>query len=182
MEQARHARVVSARIQAESSVRLREKARRGCRGRRFFLARPLRGPAALLVLVDGVEAAIGVPQVRVGALLALRVGQRRLRVRRREVGRLEVRGRRVAQRGSRGVRRRLVEGRELREATAGGGPVQPIRAVLVCGGGTSKGGKGHHAATPLEAQKTPAFPRSKQRPSPGLPVWRRLPEAPARNT
>ena len=68
--------------------------------------------------------------MRVGRLLALgRVGEGGLRVRRGEVGWLEVGGRGVAERRGRGVGR-LVERGELREAAAGRGAGQAVRAVL----------------------------------------------------
>lgn len=67
--------------------------------------------------MDGVDGGVGVRQVGIGRVLALGVWQGRLRVRRWEVRRLEVRGRSVAERGSRGVGG-LVQGGQLGEAPA----------------------------------------------------------------
>lgn len=67
------------------------------------------------MLMDGVDGGVGVRQVGIGRLLALGVRQGRLGIRRREVRGLEVRGRSVTERGSRGVGG-LVQGGQLREA------------------------------------------------------------------
>lgn len=69
------------------------------------------------MLMDGVNGGVRVGQVGVRRVLALGVWQGRLGVGGREVGRLEVRGRGVAERRGRGVGG-LVQGGELREAPA----------------------------------------------------------------
>lgn len=122
VEQAGHGRVIAAGVEPQGSVGLREQPR-------LVLPAPLRGPGRLLVLVQGAESRVRVRQVRVSGLLALRVGQRRLRVRRGEVGRLEVGGGRVAERRRRAVGR-LVERGQLRQAGPGRRPGQPLGAVL----------------------------------------------------
>lgn len=122
VEQAGHGGVLAAGVEPQSSVGLREQPR-------LVLPAALRGPGRLLVLVQGAESRVRVGQVRVSGLLALRVGQRRLRVRRGEVGRLEVGGGRVAQRRRRAVGR-LVERGQLRQAGPGRRPGQPLGAVL----------------------------------------------------
>ena len=123
VQEPRHSRVIPAGIEAQRPVGLRQESP-------LLGAGTLRVPCGLLVLVDGVDGGVGVGEVRVGRLLALgRVGEGGLRVRRGEVGRLEVGGRGVAERRSRGVGR-LVERGELREAAAGRRAGQAVRAVL----------------------------------------------------
>lgn len=122
VEQAGHGGVLAAGVESQSAVRLREQPR-------VVLPGALRGPGGLLVLVQRAERRVRVGQVRVSGLLALRVGQRRLRVWRGEVGRLEVGGGRVAERRSRAVGR-LVESGQLRQAGPGRRPGQPLGAVL----------------------------------------------------
>lgn len=122
VEQSGHGGVLAAGVEPQSSVRLRKQPR-------VVLPGALRGPGGLLVLMQRAESRVRVGQVRVSGLLALRVGQRRLRVRRGEVGRLEVGGGRVAERRSRAVGR-LVESGQLRQAGPGRRPGQPLGAVL----------------------------------------------------
>lgn len=122
VEQAGHGGVLAAGVEPQGTVRLREQPR-------VVLSAALRGPGGLLVLVQRAERCVRIPQMRVTGLLALRVGQRRLRVRRWEVGRLEVGGGRVAERRRRAVGR-LVERGQLRQAGPGRCPGQPFGAVL----------------------------------------------------
>lgn len=122
VEQTGHGGVFASGVEPQGAVGLREQPR-------VVLPASLRGPGGLLVLVQGAESRVGVPQVRVSGLLALRVGQRRLRVRRGEVGRLEIGGGRVAERRGRAVGR-LVESGQLRQAGPGRRPGQPLGAVL----------------------------------------------------
>lgn len=122
VEQAGHGRVLAAGVEPQGAVGLREQPR-------LVLPAALRGPSRLLVLVQRAERRVRVRQVRVSGLLALRVGQRRLRVRRGEIGRLEVGGGRVAERRRRAVGR-LVERGQLRQAGPGRRPGQPLGAVL----------------------------------------------------
>lgn len=114
--------VLAARVEPQGAVGLREQPR-------VVLPAALRGPGRLLVLVQRAQRRVRIPQVRVTGLLALRVGQRRLRVRRGEVGRLEVGGGRVAERRSRAVGC-LVERGQLRQAGPGRRPGQTLGAVL----------------------------------------------------
>lgn len=81
------------------------------------------------MLMDGVDGGVGVRQVGIGRVLALGVRQGGLGIGGREVRRLEVGGRSVAERGSRGVGG-LVQGGQLGEAPARRRAAQPVRAVL----------------------------------------------------
>lgn len=122
VEQPGHGGVLPAGVEPQSPVGLSQEPG-------VVLPGALGGPGGLLVLVQGAESRVGVGEVRVAGLLALRVGQRRLRVRRGEIGRLEIGGGRVAERRSRAVGS-LVESGELRQAGPGRCPGEPLGAVL----------------------------------------------------
>lgn len=123
--------VVAARVQAQGAGgRRRQQARRLVVGAGGGAGR---GPGGLRGLrrCQGRQAAVRVArQVREGGggVGRLAVGQRRLRIGRREVGRLEVggRGRRVAERGRRPVGR----WRQRRQTGPSGRGAQPVGALL----------------------------------------------------
>lgn len=142
--------VVAARVEAQGAGRRRQQTRRLVVGAGGGAGR---GPGGLrrLRLCQGRQAAVGVPgQVGKGCsgVGRLAVGQWRLRVGRREVGRLEVGGggggRRVAERRRRPVGR-LGQRRQAGPASRG---AQPVGALL----GKERGALGD----PLAAERTPA--------------------------